>query len=138
MKEQQNVKLMSDQVLKSYFNMIVKLDQNASKEVFESMTACAIEDKKDSDNFLKDEEIKRKMFHKICDLETMISCSKLNLLIDLYHHYPYIKRKDKNLSEDLYYIMSSNKASKPLQIAYNPPKVEDLFQSTSRSKSLYN
>lgn len=125
LKEQQNVKLMSGQVLKSYFNMIVRLDQYASKEVFEAMTACAIEDKTESDNFFKDEE-------------TMISCSKLNLLIDLYHHYPYIKRKDKNLSEDLYYIMSSNKASKPLQIAYNPPKVEDLFQSTSRSKSLYN
>lgn len=41
--------------------------------------------------------------------EQMISLQRLNLLVDLYHYYPVLRTKDRNISTELYYILSSNK-----------------------------
>ena len=32
----------------------------------------------------------------------------LNRLVDFYHYFPYFVKKDRNLSQELYYILSSN------------------------------
>lgn len=39
----------------------------------------------------------------------MISLNRLNLLAELYHYYPIFRTKDRNVSTELYYILSSNK-----------------------------
>ena len=44
---------------------------------------------------------------------------KFSILTDLYHYYPYLKKKDRNASNDLYYILSSNKIGKPLDLFVN-------------------
>ena len=41
--------------------------------------------------------------------EAVISLNRFNLLIELYHYYPIFRTKDRNVSTELYYIMSSNK-----------------------------
>lgn len=38
-----------------------------------------------------------------------VSLSRFNLLVELYHYFPIMRTKDKNISTELYYIMSSNK-----------------------------
>ena len=43
------------------------------------------------------------------DDELMISVNRLNLLVELYHYYPILRKKDRNLSTELYFVMSSNK-----------------------------
>ena len=35
------------------------------------------------------------------------------MLIDLYHYYPTMRKQDRNVSTELYYILSSNKAKGP-------------------------
>ena len=43
------------------------------------------------------------------DEETFISLERLSLLVDLYHYFPIMRKQDRNLSTELYYILSSNK-----------------------------
>lgn len=46
-------------------------------------------------------------------MEEGISLAKFSLLIDLYHYYPTMRKQDRNISTELYYILSSNKAKGP-------------------------
>lgn len=41
--------------------------------------------------------------------DTLINLARFSLLIDLYHYFPTLKKQDKNSSNDIYYILSSNK-----------------------------
>ena len=45
-----------------------------------------------------------------------ISLSRLSLLIDLYHYFPVFRKQDRNLSTELYYILSSNKKGQALDL----------------------
>ena len=41
--------------------------------------------------------------------EETLSMARLGLLIDLYHYFPIMRKQDKNLSTELFYVLSSNK-----------------------------
>ena len=47
--------------------------------------------------------------------EPMISLNRLNLLVELYHYYPVFRTQDRNVSTELYYILSSNKKGTALE-----------------------
>jgi len=49
----------------------------------------------------------------------MISLNRLNLLVELYHYYPVFRTKDRNVSTELYYILSSNKKGTAFEGAVN-------------------
>lgn len=58
-----------------------------------------------------------------------ISLSRLSLLIDLYHYFPVFRKQDRNLSTELYYILSSNKKGQALDLG------QQIFTETNRSQS---
>jgi hypothetical protein len=43
------------------------------------------------------------------DEDLMFSLPRFGLLVELYHYFPILYKKDQNLSTQLYYILSSNK-----------------------------
>ena len=47
-------------------------------------------------------------------VEEEISLSRFSLLVDLYHYYPVLRKQDKNISTELFYILSSNKRGQAL------------------------
>ncbi len=51
------------------------------------------------------------------DSDGFISLSRFNLLAELYHYFPILRTKDKNISTELYYIMSSNKRGQAAEVA---------------------
>lgn len=42
-----------------------------------------------------------------------VSIAKFNLLADLYHYFPMVRKKEANISTELYYVLSSNKRGQP-------------------------
>ena len=58
----------------------------------------------------------------------MISLNRLNLLVELYHYYPVFRTKDRNVSTELYYILSSNKKG----TAYDGSPTKMLTAESSR------
>lgn len=42
-----------------------------------------------------------------------VSIAKFNLLADLYHYFPMVRKKEPNISTELYYVLSSNKRGQP-------------------------
>eukprot|EP00347_Sterkiella_histriomuscorum_P006774 403351480 len=120
LKEFQNIQYISIQHFAKFFSTILKIPNIESNPIFLSIRECI------SDDFTQNDYSE----------DIQLSMQKLNLLIDLYYHYPYLKRKDKNLSQDLYYILSSNKASKPLDIYNNNSNIASVDQQYLRSKSM--
>ncbi len=45
--------------------------------------------------------------------ESRISLAKFSLLVDLYHYYPVLRKTERNISTELYYVLTSNKRGKP-------------------------
>ncbi len=43
------------------------------------------------------------------DEDLMFSLPRFGLLVELYHYFPVMYKKDSNLSTQLFYILSSNK-----------------------------
>ena len=63
---------------------------------------------------------------------------EFSILTDLFHYYPYLKKKDRNASHDLYYILSSNKAGKPLDLFVNNRDDRRIVSSNSNYDSFLN
>jgi hypothetical protein len=45
--------------------------------------------------------------------DLMFSLPRFGLLVELYHYFPIMHKKDSNVSTELYYVLSSNKSGKP-------------------------
>lgn len=45
--------------------------------------------------------------------EEVVSIAKFNLLADLYHYFPMVRKQEANISTELYYVLSSNKRGQP-------------------------
>lgn len=54
------------------------------------------------------EETENKIIEDIC-VDGQIDINQLIDLVDTYHYLPLKIKRDKNRSENLYYIMNSNK-----------------------------
>lgn len=70
--------------------------------------------KKESSKYFKGvpEDIQEKLIHEL-SLDSHIDRKALIELLDTYQFLPIKIKRDKNKSENLYYIMSSNKRDKP-------------------------
>ena len=65
-------------------------------------------------------QVTKGLWHKEClnallnviTVGDVVIFENFNKLIDLFHYYPFVYKRDKNMSKDIYYILSSNKAHK--------------------------
>lgn len=57
----------------------------------------------------EEKDINNKVENKNETKERVVKFDKLNRIIDLFQYSPALKRKDKNLSEQIYFILTSNK-----------------------------